>query len=135
MNTPVMSSPGLHQVIEGAFEPTYERICTALKAADFAIMAEVSLTDFVTEKSHSYSRQCKIVVVCNADIAYKALTITPDAAAMMLCNVAVSETQADQVEVRVADPHLAWNTAFNVYLKPVAEELRTRLERIIAALQ
>ena len=120
---------------EGNFAATYERIRTALKAADFEIMTEINLADFVAKKSESYSRQCKIMVVCNADIAHKALIVTPDAAVMLPYNVAVSEAQADQVEIWISDPHIVWNTASNVYLKPIAEELRIRLERIIAVLR
>lgn len=135
MNTTTLSSTGLHQLIEGAFEVTYERIRTALKAADFEILAEINLADFDTKKSESYGRQCKVMVVCNTDIAHKALIVSPDAAVMLPYNVAVSEAPANQVEIWASDPHIVWNTASNVYLKPIAEELKLRLERILAVLR
>lgn len=135
MNHSVLSSPGLHQLIEGTFETTYERIRTALKAANFEIMTEINLADLVAKKSQSYSRPCKVIVVCHAEVAHKALIVAPHVAVMLPCNVAVSETQENQVEVSIADPHIAWNTASNVYLRPIAEELKARLERVITALQ
>ncbi|MBZ0281598.1 MAG: DUF302 domain-containing protein [Anaerolineae bacterium] len=135
MNTSVMSPPGLHRLIKGAYEATYERVGIALKAAGFEIMAEINLADFLAKKSQMFVHPYKIIVVCNSDIAHRALTIAPDVGVMLPCHVAVLQIQDDQVEVRVADPHIIWNTASHTYLKPIAEELNTRLERVIDALK
>lgn len=135
MNTPIVSPPGLHQLIEGTFDTVHERIRTAFKAADFEIVAEIDLADMVASKSQSYGRPCRLLVVCHADTAHKALTITPDAAVLLPCPVAVSQLQDGQVEVRIADPIIIWSATSNPYLKPVAEEFKARLERVMAALQ
>ena len=50
MYTSVVSSPGLHRIVEGTFEATYERVRTALKAADFEIMADINLAELVAKK-------------------------------------------------------------------------------------
>ncbi len=134
MNATVMSSPSLHRSIEGAYEATYKRVSVALKAAGFEIMAEINLAEFLAKESQSYTRPYNIFVVCNSDIAHRALTIAPDVGVMLPCHVAVLQTQDDQVEVRIADPLFTWNTASHVYLKPIAEELTRRLDRVITAL-
>ncbi len=135
MNASVMSSSSLNRLMGGAYEAAYERVRTALKAAGFDILAEINLAEFLAKKSQSYIRPYKIVVVYSSDIAQRALTVSPAIAAILPTNVAVSLTQDDQVEVRIADPHITWSTESDAYLKPIAEELNIRLEQVIDALK
>ena len=135
MNASVMSSSGLHRLMGGAYEAAYERVRTALKAAGFEVLAEINFAEFLSKKSQSYIRPYKIVVVYSSEIAQRALTVSPATAAVLPTNVAISQTQDDQVEVRMADPRITWNTESDAYLKPIAEELNNRLEQVIDALK
>lgn len=134
MNATVLSSPTLNRQIEGTFEVVYERVRIALKAAGFAIMADIDLAEFLAKKSQSYMRPYKIIVVCNSEIAHRALTMAPDVGVVLPYHIAVLETQDNQTEVRIADPHITWNTAAQDYLRPVADDLNMRLERVVTAL-
>lgn len=135
MTASVMFSPELHQIMVGDYEAAYGRVCVALRAAGFEIMAEIDLAEFLAKKSVSYIKPYKVLVVCHSDITQRAITISPDVGVVLPCHVAVSQMQENQVEVRSADPHMTWNTAANVYLEPIAEELKLRLERVISALK
>jgi uncharacterized protein (DUF302 family) len=135
MNTSVMPSTGLHRLIDGPYETIYEQVRTAVKAAGLEIVAEIDLAALLAKKSQSYMRPFKIVVVCDLDIVHRVLTVAPAVVTMLPCHVTVLQTPDDQVEVKITDPRIIWNTESAHYLKPIAEELNLRLERVIAALK
>ncbi|MEZ4666364.1 MAG: DUF302 domain-containing protein [Anaerolineae bacterium] len=134
MNATVIAPPTLHRLIEGAYDEIYNRVRTGLKAAGLEILAEINLTEFLAQGLQSYVRPYNILVVCNAELAHRALTIAPGVGVMLPCHVAVLQTHDELVEVKSADPLLAWDTASHAYLKPVAEEFGKRLERVVTAL-
>lgn len=133
MNASVLLSPSLHKRMAGSYETTYHQVCTALKAAGFRIVAEIDMAELL-KKSESYMPPYKIVIVSDLDIAHRALTVAPDEATMLPCHVTVLQTQDDQIEIKITDAHVIWNTASVPYLKPIAEELNVRLGQVIGAL-
>lgn len=135
MNTPVMSSASLHRLLEGSYETIYEEVCTALKAAGFEIVAEIDMAELLEKKSPSYVRPYKIVIVFDSDIAHRVLTVAPTVTTILPCHVTILQTEDNQIEVKVTDPHALWNTTFSRYLEPIVEELSTRLERVVKSLK
>lgn len=124
------TSPGITMMIPAPFASTYERVCVALKAAGFEILAEIDLAAVLARQSGSYCPPHKIVVACDPEIAHRALTIAPEIDVALPCNVAVNQLQDEQIQIRIANPLMAWNVASESYLRPIAEELNRRLVRI-----
>jgi uncharacterized protein (DUF302 family) len=134
MNASVTSPPGLHRLMTGSYDAIYEQVRTALKAAGFQIAAEIDMAAFLAKKFESYVRPFKTIVACDTEIVHRVLTIAPDIATMLPSHVTLSQTPDELIDVRITDPRIIWNTASAPYLKPIADELNARLERVIAAL-
>jgi uncharacterized protein (DUF302 family) len=135
MSTSVMSSTGLHRLIDGTYATIYEEICTALRAADFEIVAEIDMAELLEKKSLSYVRPFNTILVFDSDIAHRVLTVAPTVSTLLPCQITVLETEDAQIEVKITDPHSMWNTSASPYLAPIVEEFYTRLGRAIDAVK
>jgi uncharacterized protein (DUF302 family) len=134
MKTSVVSI-GSHVSMRGAYKTIYEQVQMVLKAAGFDILAEIDLTELLAKTAGSHIQPHRIIVICDPQLAHRALTIAPQIDVVMPCNVAVSQLQDDRVAVRIVSPLVTCGLTTESYLKPIAEELNQRLERIIAVLQ
>lgn len=135
MSTTEMTATGLHRLIDGTFATIYEEVCTAIKAAGFEIVAEIDMAELLEKNSISYVRPFKTIVVFESDLAHRVLTIVPSINTLLPCQVSLFQTEEGQIEVKVTDPHIMWNTAISPYLSPIVEEFNTRMLRAIGALK
>jgi len=135
VSTTEMTSTGLHRVIDGTYATIYEEVCTALKAAGFEIVAEIDMAELLEKKSISYVRPFKTIFVFDSDLAHRVLTLAPAINTLLPCQVTVLQTEDGQIEVKMTDPHIMWNTSASPYLAPIVEEFNKRLERAVDALK
>ncbi len=135
MSTSEMTATGLHRLIDGTFATIYEEVCTALRAAGFEIVAEVDMAALLEKNSISYVRPFKTILVFESDLAHRVLTIAPAINTLLPCQVSLFQTEEGQIEVKVTDPHIMWNTTISPYLTPIVEEFNTRLLRAIGAVK
>ncbi len=71
---------------------------------------------------------------CNPPPAYRALSAAPEAGLLLPCNVTVAQADDDAIDVALIDPLSMLGVLPTPELKPIAEEARARLERVVAAL-
>ena len=74
-----------------------------------------------------------ILGACNPGFAHQAMTIAPEVATLLPCNVVVREV-ADGVTVETVDPAMLVEVTASPALEPLADELRAKLDRVFAAL-
>ena len=77
-------------------------------------------------------RRYKILGACNPTLAHQALSADLGAGLMMPCNVTIYEDGA-RTEVTAIDP-LETFAASDPALRPIAEQVRAKLERVLANL-
>ncbi len=77
-------------------------------------------------------RRYKILGACNPTLAHQALSADLGAGVMMPCNVTVYEDGARTV-VTAVDPMETF-AASDPALRPIAEQVRSKLERVLARL-
>ena len=75
-----------------------------------------------------------ILGACNPQLAHRALEADPSVGALLPCNVVLREDGAQTI-VEALDPMAALGIVDAPEVRPVAEEARARLERVIAALE
>jgi uncharacterized protein (DUF302 family) len=80
-------------------------------------------------------RPYKILGACNPPLAYRALSAAPEVGLLLPCNVTVSYIEDNVTEVSIIDPLSMMGFINHPDLEPVAEEARTRLDRVAAALK
>jgi uncharacterized protein (DUF302 family) len=77
-----------------------------------------------------------ILGACNPPLAHRALTLERDIGLLLPCNVVVyAADEPGKSVVAAMDPVAALELTGNEQIRSVAEQVRVRLERALAALQ
>ena len=114
------------------YEEAVERAKEALKAEGFGVLTEINVKNTLKEKIGEDFRRYVILGSCNPQLAHRALLAELEIGLLLPCNVIVYEDDGGAV-VAAQNPEAALNLVGNPALKPVAEEARRRLERVVEA--
>ncbi len=109
----------------------------ALKAEGFGVLTEIDVKSTMKDKLDVDFRPYSILGACNPPLAYRALTEEAEAGLLLPCNVTVEAKDQEKSTVRIANPQVLLSVSSlvqNPELMAVAEEARTRLERVAEAL-
>lgn len=123
-----------NKTIEGSFDQAIEKVTNALKEEGFGILTEIDVKDTLKKKLDVNFRNYRILGACNPPYAHKALTAEPYIGLMLPCNVVVQETDDGKIDVSAVDPKASMAAVENSDLDSVAEEIKTKLKRVIANL-
>ena len=99
------------------------------------MLTEIDVKETFSKKLDVDFRPYKILGACNPALAYRALNAISEAGLLLPCNVTLSQLDTDTVEVSIVDPLVMLGITLNDDLKPIAEEARARLSRVMAALE
>ncbi|HEY66154.1 MAG TPA: DUF302 domain-containing protein [Caldilineae bacterium] len=116
-----------------AYEEAVERVIEALKEEGFGILTEIDVQATLKKKLSVDFHKYVILGACNPPLAHQALLAEPEIGLLLPCNVIVYEEDGGSV-VSIVDPLTMLDVVENANLKPIAEEARTRLLRVIEAL-
>jgi len=116
------------------YEQAVERVTAALKAEDFGVLTEIDVKATLKKKLNAEFRRYVILGACNPPLAHQALQTELEIGLLLPCNVVVYEEDGGSV-VAIVDPISMLGVVENPELNPVADEARTRLQRVIEALR
>jgi len=105
----------------------------ALAAEDFGVLTEIDMQKTMKAKLGEEYPPTLILGACNPTFAHKAMGITAQVATLVPCNVVLRETPQG-VTVETVDPAMLVDATEAPALAPLAEDLRTKLDRVFAAL-
>jgi uncharacterized protein (DUF302 family) len=92
--------------------------------------------DTFKKKLDADFRPYVILGACNPRLAYQALTAERDIGLLLPCNVVVyAADEPGKSVVAVLDPVKALSLTGNDTIQPLASEVRSRLERVLASLE
>mgnify|MGYP002336264002 CR=1 FL=1 len=127
---------GISVTVPMAYEQAVERTRTALAAEGFGILAEMDIAATLKKKLDVDFRPYVILGACNPPLAHQALTAEPDIGLLLPCNVIV---RADDVPgrsvVAAMDPVEALALTGNEGIRPIAEDVKARLRRVLEAVE
>jgi uncharacterized protein (DUF302 family) len=126
---------GLTAILQTNFETALERVAAALKTEGFGILTEIDVKETFKKKLDVEFRPYKILGACNPHLAYRSLSAAPEAGLLLPCNVTVSQGDDGTVLVSIVDPLTMMSVLPDGALRPVAQEARDRLERVIGLLR
>ncbi len=110
------------------------RVRQALSEAGFGILTEIDVQATLKKKLDVDFRPYKILGACNPPFAHQALQAEDKIGTMLPCNVIVQATTDGHAEVAAVDPVASMQAVDNAALRPIAEEIRQRLRRVIDSL-
>jgi uncharacterized protein (DUF302 family) len=119
------------KTIDQSFDNAIQKVTEALKAEGFGILTEIDIKATLKKKLDVDFYNYKILGACNPPFAYKALLAEDKIGVMLPCNVIVQEKVAGQVEVSAVDPSASMLSIENKDLQAIANEIRTRLKKVI----
>jgi len=118
------------------FGTAIEKVTAALKVEGFGVLTDIDVKETFRKKLDVDVPPYRILGACNPPLAYRALSSVPDVGLLLPCNVIVRELPNGEIEVGLIDPLIMMGVlSENEVLQSVAEEARTRLERVAAALR
>lgn len=127
---------GIGTTVSLDYPRAIERTKEALAAEGFGVLTEIDVAATMKKKLDVDFRPYVILGACNPPLAHRALTAERDIGLLLPCNVIV---YADDVPgrsvVAVMDPVEALQLTGNEEIRPLAEEVRGRLTRVLEALE
>jgi uncharacterized protein (DUF302 family) len=129
-----MANYGMSARLGIPHEQAVEAAKEALKSEGFGVLTEIDVKATLKKKLDVDFRKYIILGACNPPMAYKALSTELEIGLLLPCNVIVYE-EGDGSVVSAIDPIEAMAVVDNPKLKPVAEQVRAKLERVIDSLK
>jgi uncharacterized protein (DUF302 family) len=124
----------LGRVLPVAFDEVVTRTIEALKKEGFGVLTEIDVKETLKKKLGVDYPGYRILGACNPALAYEALKLENKVGTMLPCNVVVRDAGNGQTEVAAIDPVASMQAIDNPELKRAAQQVRAKLERVLAQL-
>jgi uncharacterized protein (DUF302 family) len=129
-----VAAPGIRKTLDLGFDEALARVPEALKAEGFGILTEIDVQATLKKKLDVDFRRYRILGACNPPFAHRALRHSLDVGMLMPCNVIVYETDDRKTVVSAVDPMQTMAAQADPALRPLADEVRRKLQRVIDSL-
>ena len=116
------------------FELAVKLVTEVLQIEGFGVLSEIDIQQKMKEKLDVDFRKYKILGACNPPNAYKALLHEDKIGTLLPCNIILQELDENEIEVAAIDPVVSMMAVENQSLVGIAEEIKHKLERVIASL-
>lgn len=111
------------------YDAALAKLPDALRSEGFGVLTEIDVRDTLRAKLGVEFRRYKIFGACNPPLAHRALEADLGVGVMLPCNVIVYE-EGDHAIATAVDPMQTF-AAQDERLRPIAEEVRAKLARVL----
>lgn len=125
---------GFNVIVPGDFTAVVTRVTDALKQEGFGVLTDIDVQATLKAKLGADMRPYRILGACNPPLAHEAIEIEPDIGMLLPCNVVVREQDDGKINVGFMDPQAVLALVQRKELEVLGAEVRSRLERVCAAL-
>lgn len=127
------TSYAISTTVDLPYEEAVVRTREALGKEGFGVLTEIDVRATLRKKLDVDFRPYIILGACNPSLAHKALRTELDIGLLLPCNVVVYAADAPGRSVVAAmDPVVALALSGSEGIRPLAAEVRVRLERVLA---
>jgi uncharacterized protein (DUF302 family) len=127
---------GIGTTVHLEYSRAVERTKEALAAEGFGVLSEIDVAATLKKKLDVDFRPYVILGACNPPLAYRALSAERDIGLLLPCNVVVyADDTPGQSVIAVMDPVEALQLTGNAEIRPLAEEVKARLTRVLEAIE
>ena len=125
----------MSKTVDLHYERAVERTREELVKEGFGVLTEIDVKATLRQKLNEDFRPYIILGACNPPLAHRALSSELDIGVFLPCNVIVYEAEERGKSVVAAiDPEVSLARAGNETLRPLAEDVKARLRRVLDAL-
>jgi uncharacterized protein (DUF302 family) len=107
----------------------------ALAVEGFGVLTEIDIKATLKAKLDADVRDYIILGACNPKLAHRALAAEPGIGVLLPCNVVVTTNGVGDVVVAAVDPVAMFSIVGRPDIEPIAQEVRSKLERVLEALE
>lgn len=125
---------GFGKNVVHSFEDAVESVTLALQNEGFGILTEIDVAATMKKKLGVDMLPYRILGACNPGLAHRAIEVEPAIGLLLPCNVVVRQDAAGSVRVEFMDPQAVLELVDKPEITQVAQEVRERLERVLAAI-
>ena len=125
---------GFGKVVEESFDGAIEKVTAELEKEGFGVLSDIDVAAKMKAKLDKDMPGYRILGACNPALAYKAISAVADIGLLLPCNVLVHEDADGKVHVDFMDPVSVLSLVNDPGVTPVAQEVKDRLQRVLAAL-
>ena len=128
-------SYGFKKTLALSVDQADARVREELKKEGFGVLTEIDVKSTLKQKLDVDFRPYRILGACNPPLAHRALTQETDIGLLLPCNVIVYQgDEADTSVVSILDPVQQLAVAGRDDMGALAEDVRTRMKRVLEAL-
>ena len=124
---------GFGKTVEIPFADAITRVTQALQVEGFGILTEIDVAATMKKKLNHDMPPYRILGACNPSLAHRAIEAEPSIGLLLPCNVVVRQDDAGKVRVEFMDPNAVLDLVGRPEINQLAQEVRERLERVMAA--
>lgn len=124
---------GFSKIVNLPFDQALVKVTEELKKEGFGVLTTIDVRETLKNKLDVEFPRYTILGACNPPFAYKALQAEEEIGLLLPCNVIVYEKQG-RTRVAAFDPMVMSAILGNRQMEPIADEVKARLERVIAAM-
>jgi len=125
---------GFGKTVETDFDSAIEKVTAELQKEGFGVLTDIDVQATLKKKLGEEMPPYRILGACNPPLAHKAITNEPSIGLLLPCNVLVRQDENGAVHVEFMDPAAVLNLVDNPAVGELAGEVKSRLERVLAAL-
>lgn len=123
---------GFSKTTDYSFDQAIEKVTEELKKEGFGVLTSIDVKDTLKKKIDVDFKKYTILGACNPKLAHGALQVEEELGLLLPCNVIVYEKN-DKTVVSIFDPMIMTTLIENPQMKPVAEEVKNKLQRVLEA--
>lgn len=121
------------KTVQMTHQQAIERVTQELAKEGFGILTEIDVAATLKKKLGVDMPAYRILGACNPQFAHQALQAEPQIGALLPCNVVVRTDSSGKTLVEIMDPRAVLQLVERPEVAKIAAEVRSRLERVLAA--
>ena len=125
---------GFGQVVDDSFDQAVEKVTAELANDGFGVLSDIDVAAKMKEKLDKDMPRYRILGACSPPLAFQAISAVEDIGLLLPCNVLVREDADGKVHVDFMDPVSVMSLVNDPGVVPLANEVKGRLEKVLAAL-
>ena len=125
---------GFGTQVELSFDEAIEKVTAELEKEGFGVLSDIDVAAKMKAKLDKDMPAYRILGACNPGLAYQAISAVENIGLLLPCSVLVREDASGTVHVEFMDPQSVLSLVGDAGVEPLAAEVKSKLQRVMAAL-